>query len=241
MSSVSSDASGGVLHVVATPIGNLEDLSPRAARVLGEADVVACEDTRRTGRLMQHLGLENRLISLHEHNEARRVPGLVERLLEGRQIALVSDAGTPLLADPGFVLVRAAVAAGIRVEAVPGPSAALSALAISALPPYPFTFAGFAPRKAGKRKRFLEELAPLGHTVVLFESPHRILATLEAAAEIFGERPAALCRELTKLHEETLRGTASELHAELAARDSIKGEFVLVVGPPATGRRAEDS
>jgi 16S rRNA (cytidine1402-2'-O)-methyltransferase len=220
----------GTLFVVATPIGNLGDLSPRARETLAAADVVACEDTRHTGRLLARLGLDKRLLSLHEHNEARRIPGLIAALESGESVALVSDAGTPLLSDPGFLLVREAAARGLDVRAVPGPSAALAALAVSGLPPYPFTFAGFVPRKAGKRRSFLASLAALRHTCVVFESPHRVLATLEAAAAELGDRPLVLCRELTKLHEETLRGTAAELAAELAARDSIKGEIVLVLG-----------
>jgi len=222
----------GTLHVVSTPIGNVEDLSPRARRILAEAAVVACEDTRHTGRLLARCGLASRLISLHEHNEARRVPGLVARLTAGENVALVSDAGTPLLSDPGFLLVREAVARGIDVRPVPGPSAALAALVASGLPPYPFTFAGFAPRKAGKRRKFFEWLGELGHSCVVFESPRRLLATLESAAETLGERPVAVCRELTKLHEEVLRGTAAELTAVLGARPALKGEIVLVIGPP---------
>jgi 16S rRNA (cytidine1402-2'-O)-methyltransferase len=221
----------GTLFVVSTPIGNLGDLSDRARETLAAADVVACEDTRRTGRLLAHLGLDKRLLSLHEHNEARRVDGLVAALEGGESVAVVSDAGTPLLSDPGFLLVRAAVARGLDVRAVPGPSAALAALAVSGLPPYPFTFAGFAPRKPGKRRSFLRALGDLGHTCVVFESPHRVLATLEAAQEELGDRPLALCRELTKLHEETLRGTAAEVAAELAQRPKIQGEIVLVIGP----------
>ncbi len=221
----------GILYVVSTPIGNVEDLSPRARRTLSEAAVVACEDTRHTGRLLARCGIKNRLLSLHEHNEARRVPGLVERLIAGEDVALVSDAGTPLLSDPGFLLVREAAARGVEVRAVPGPSAVLAALAVSGLPPYPFSFAGFAPRKAGKRRKFLENLGALGHTCVMFESPHRLLATLGALDEVLGERPLAVCRELTKLHEEVLRGRAGELAAILGERAALKGEFVIVLGP----------
>jgi 16S rRNA (cytidine1402-2'-O)-methyltransferase len=221
----------GILYVVSTPIGNVEDLSPRARRTLAEAAVIACEDTRHTGRLLARCGVKNRLLSLHEHNEARRVPGLVERLLAGEDVAVVSDAGTPLLSDPGFLLVREAAARGVEIRAVPGPSAVLAALTASGLPPYPFTFAGFVPRKAGKRRRFLEQLGALGHTCVAFESPHRILATLACVDEILGDRPLAVCRELTKLHEEVLRGRAGELSAILGERPSLKGEFAVVLGP----------
>lgn len=220
----------GRLLLVATPIGNLEDLSPRAARALAEADLVACEDTRHSGRLLAHLGLKKTLVSLHEHNERARLPQILAALDAGQSVAVVSDAGTPLLSDPGFPLVRAAVAAGHRVEAIPGASAILAALTVSGLPPYPFTFAGFPPPKSGKRRSFYRRLAPLGHTLVLFESPHRLLASLEDARAELGDRPAAIGRELTKLHEEVLYGRLSELAAELGRRPSLLGEFVLVVG-----------
>ena len=220
----------GRLLVVATPIGNLDDLSPRAVEALRGADLVACEDTRHTGRLLAGLGLDRPLVSLHEHNERRRVPRLLAELESGKTVAVVSDAGTPLLSDPGYVLVREAAARGLRVEPVPGPSAVLAALVASALPPHPFTFAGFPPPKSGKRRTFYRRWADLGHTLVLFESPHRLLPSLEDALAELGDRPAALCRELTKLHEEVLRGTLSEIHREMAARDSVKGEIVLVVG-----------
>ncbi|MEZ5332909.1 MAG: 16S rRNA (cytidine(1402)-2'-O)-methyltransferase [Thermoanaerobaculia bacterium] len=219
----------GTLQIVSTPIGNLDDLSPRAVEALKRADVVACEDTRHSGRLLAHLGLKRPLVSLHEHNERTRTPELLDRLEDGETIALVSDAGTPLISDPGFVLVRAAIERGLPVTAIPGPSAALAALALSGLPPYPATFTGFAPRKAGKRRRFFAELAALPHTLVVFESPHRILACLDDAAAELGDRPAALARELTKLHEEVVRGTLSAIRNELAARPSVKGEMVLVI------------
>jgi len=221
----------GKLQVVATPIGNLADLSPRVREALAGADIVACEDTRRTGRLLAHLGLKKKLVSLHEHNERQRLPQLLRALEEGRSVAVVSDAGTPLVSDPGYLLVREAIEHAFQVEAVPGPSAVLTALVASGLPPHPFTFAGFPPPKSGKRKRFYEEMAALGHTVIFFESPHRLLASLGDAAEAFGERPAALCRELTKLHEEILRGTVAQLRDTATERESLKGEFVLVVGP----------
>jgi 16S rRNA (cytidine1402-2'-O)-methyltransferase len=221
----------GRLLLVATPIGNLDDLSPRAVRALAEADVVACEDTRHTGKLIHHLGFKKPLLSLHEHNERRRLPELLAALEEGRTVALASDAGTPLLSDPGFPLVRAAAAAGHRVEAIPGPSALLAALVVSGLPPYPFTFAGFAPPKSGRRRRFYAALGALGHSVVVFESPHRLLASLDdAVAELGAQRPAAIARELTKLHEEVLRGPLAELRQLLGARPALKGEFVLVIG-----------
>ncbi len=221
----------GKLVVVATPIGNLDDLSPRARRVFETADLVACEDTRRTGLLLSGLGIKRPLVSLHEHNERRRLPRLIEALEAGRTVALASDAGTPLVSDPGYLLVREAAEHGVTVEAVPGPSALLAALVASALPPHPFTFCGFPPPKRGKRRSFYGRFAELPHTLVLFESPHRVLASLADAVEILGaDRPAALCRELTKLHEETLRGTLGELLRALEERPGLKGELVLVVG-----------
>jgi len=222
----------GRLIVVSTPIGNLEDLSPRAKQAFEQADLVLCEDTRHTGRLLSRLGLDKRLMSLHEHNERGRVTGLIEMLEQGATLALASDAGTPLISDPGFLLVRQAVGAGITVEHRPGPSAAVSALVLSGLPPYPFTFTGFPPRKRGKRRRFYHSLAGLEHTLVLFESPHRLLASLEDASLELGNRPAAIARELTKLHEEVLHGRLVELRDTLAARPSLKGEFTLVIAPP---------
>lgn len=225
-----SPPTSGRLLVVSTPIGNLEDLSPRARRALAEADLIACEDTRHTGRLLTHLGLRKSLVSLHEHNERQRLPRLLADLERGLTVALASDAGTPLLSDPGFVLVREAAARGIVVEAIPGASAALAALVVSGLPPYPFTFAGFPPFREGKRKSFYRDLGNLGHTLVVFESPHRLLASLADAEAELGDRPAAVARELTKLHEETLRGPLSSLRATLSARPSLKGEFVVVIG-----------
>lgn len=220
----------GKLLVVSTPIGNLDDLSPRARAAFEEADLVACEDTRHTGRLLSLIGIKKPLVSLHEHNERQRLPRLLADLEEGKVIAVASDAGTPLLSDPGFLLVREAAALGIRIEPIPGPAAPLAALVASGLPPYPFTFAGFPPPKTGKRKNFFARWAPLGHTLILFESPHRILASLADALEVLGDRPVAVARELTKMHEEVLRGRLSEVLKELKARPAIKGEFVIVVG-----------
>lgn len=220
----------GKLTIVATPIGNLADLSPRAAEALREADLVACEDTRRTGRLLVHLGFKRPLLSLHEHNERQRVPQLLEALGQGKEVALVSDAGTPLLSDPGFVLIRECLGKGLEILHIPGPSAVITALVQSGLPPHPFTFAGFPPPKSGKRKRFFSRFATLDHTLILFESPHRILASLDDLQEVLGDRPAAVGRELTKLHEETLRGRLSDICQDLAERDAIKGEFTLVIG-----------
>ncbi len=229
----------GRLILISTPIGNLDDLSPRARHGLEEADVVLCEDTRRTGRLLAALGLDKRLLSLHEHNERQRLAGVLDLLEQGGVVALASDAGTPLISDPGYLVVRAAVAAGVPVEHRPGPSAIVSALVLSGLPPYPFTFAGFPPRKRGRRRRFLRLFAGLDHTLVLFESPHRLLSSLDDALAELGNRPAAVTRELTKLHEEVLHGSLAELRAALAGRPALKGEFTLVIGaadaPPARG------
>lgn len=225
----------GKLLLVASPIGNLGDVSDRARRALAEADLVACEDTRRSGLLLAHLGLKKRLVSLHDHNERTRLPALLAALDEGRTVAVLSDAGTPLLADPGFPLVREAAARGVRVEAIPGPSAILAALVVSGLPPYPFTFAGFPPPRSGKRATFYAGLRDLPHTLVLFESPHRLVASLVALEGALGDRPAALARELTKLHEEVLRGRLSELTARLGERPAVKGEVVVVVDNRAEG------
>ena len=221
----------GKVVVVSSPIGNLEDISPRAVKALEAADVVACEDTRHSGRLLAHLGLKKRLVSLHEHNERKRLPQLVELLEQGLTIAVLTDAGTPLVSDPGFLLVREAAARGVRIEPLPGPSAVLAALVASALPPYPFTFCGFPPRTGQRRRRFFRGFAELGHTLIFFESPHRLLASLaDAGTELGEERPAAVCRELTKLHEEVVRGTLSEVRAAFSERASVKGEVVVVVG-----------
>jgi 16S rRNA (cytidine1402-2'-O)-methyltransferase len=224
----------GTLYVVSTPIGNLADLSSRARDTLATADVVACEDTRRTGRLLSRLGLAKKLVSVHEHNESRRLPGLLAELEGGRDVALVSDAGTPLLSDPGYVMVRGALDRGLPVVPIPGANAPLAALVVSGLPPYPFTFAGFPPPKGAKRRRFLTGLSGLDHTLILFESPHRLLRTLADLVEILGDRPAAVARELTKMHEETLRGTLPELLQMLSGRPALKGEFCIVVGAGGT-------
>src|SRR5262245_28787823 len=219
----------GRLLVVATPNGHLPDLSPRARQAFESADLVACEDTRHTGRLLAALGIKKRLVSLHEHNERQRLPGLLAELEGGAVIALASDAGTPLLSDPGFLLVREAAARGVRIEPVPGASAALAALVASGLPPSRSTFPALPPPRSGKRRTFYRRFAGLGHTLVVFESPHRILASLEDALAELGDRPSAVGRELTKIHEEMLRGTLSALLEELRSRPALKGEFVMVV------------
>ncbi len=216
----------GRLIVCPTPIGNLEDITLRVLAALREADLVACEDTRRTKVLLDRYGVAGKLVSYHEHNERARAGELVARMQKGAVVALVSDAGMPLVSDPGLVLVRACVAAGLGVEVLPGPSAALSALVASALPSDHWRFVGFLPRKRGE----LERVFASDETVVAFESPRRLAATLELLAALDPERPAAVCRELTKIHEEVVRATAAELAVRY--RDaSPKGEIVLVVGP----------
>lgn len=219
----------GTLVLVATPIGNLEDVSARALRVLREADLVAAEDTRHTRKLLSHYGIPAQIVSLHEHNERARAASLIERVLDGQVVALVTDAGSPGIADPGYPVVRAAVAAGVRVESIPGPSAVITALQVSGLPTDAFLFAGFLPPKGAARRRRLEELSAQRETVVVFESPHRIDKCLEDLEAVWGERPIALARELTKLHEQVLRGSAREVRAALRA-DWKRGEMVLVLG-----------
>jgi 16S rRNA (cytidine1402-2'-O)-methyltransferase len=237
-----TDASAptGTLYLVATPIGNLEDITHRAVRILGEADLVAAEDTRHTRRLLAHFGISVPVTSLFEHNERSRVPGLIRRLREGRSVALVTDAGSPGVADPGFPLVRAAVAEGLRVESVPGPSAAIAALQVSGLPTDAFTFVGFLPVKPGARRRRLQELHERRETVVAFESPHRIDASLADLEAIWGDRPIALARELTKTFEEVLRGTAGGVRAALTP-ERRRGEMVLVLGGRPRGAGGPDA
>ncbi len=220
----------GRLLVVATPIGNLDDLSPRAAATLRDADLVVAEDTRRTGRLLAHVGADTPQWSLHEHNERDRAGAVVQRLQAGEVVALVSDAGTPAVSDPGYRLVAACVAAGVEVQAVPGASAVLHALVTSGLPTDRFAFDGFLPRSGRARRDRLAEVAAERRTVVLFLSPHRAGADLrDLAAACGGDRPAALGRELTKLHEETRRGSLAEL-ADAIESDGVRGELTLVVG-----------
>ena len=196
----------GTLSIVSTPIGNLEDITLRAARVLREADLIACEDTRHTRKLLDHIGVSKPLVSYHEHNETARAAELVERLAAGANIALVSDAGTPLLSDPGYRLVEAAIAAGIPVIPIPGASAVLSALAASGLPTDEFRFGGFLPPKTTQRRKTLEALREERCTLIFYEAPHRILEALEDVEAVLGARPVVVARELTKLHEEFLRG-----------------------------------
>jgi 16S rRNA (cytidine1402-2'-O)-methyltransferase len=223
---VSRAPAAGRLMVCPTPIGNLQDITLRTLAVLREADLVACEDTRRTRMLLDRYGVRARLVSYHEHNERARATELVEQMRAGAVVALVSDAGMPLVSDPGFVLVQACVAAGLAVEVLPGPSAAVAALVASALPAEAWRFVGFLPRRRGA----LMQAFRSPETLVAFESPRRVAASLAVLAEIDPERPAAVCRELTKVHEEVARGTAAELARRYAAAPP-RGEVVLVVGP----------
>jgi 16S rRNA (cytidine1402-2'-O)-methyltransferase len=225
---VSADilAASGRLIVCPTPIGNLEDITLRVLAALREADVVACEDTRRTRILLERYGVGARLVSYHEHNERERADELVARMRAGEVVALVSDAGMPLVSDPGFVLVRACVAAGLAVEVLPGPSAAIAALVASALPADRWRFAGFLPRKRPE----LEQAFASPETLVAFESPRRVAASLAVLAALDGERQVAVCRELTKAHEEVVRGTAAEL-AERYRSQPPRGEVALVIAP----------
>ena len=222
------------MHVVATPIGNAEDITLRALAVLRGADAIACEDTRVTAKLMARHGISTPLLAYHEHNAARMRPLLLERLRRGEAIALVSDAGTPLVSDPGFKLVRAAIADGLPVTTLPGPSAALAALVLSGLPSDRFLFAGFLPPKAAARRRVLIELAAVPATLVFFEGASRLTDALGDMAETLGDRPAAVAREITKLYEEVRRGALHELGGHYAAAGAPRGEVVVVVGPPPT-------
>ncbi|WP_062228164.1 16S rRNA (cytidine(1402)-2'-O)-methyltransferase [Aureimonas frigidaquae] len=220
------------LYLVATPIGNLGDITLRALQVIAGADVLACEDTRVTGKLLQRFAIRRPTMAYHEHNARAAGPEILDLLRAGKSVAIVSDAGTPLVSDPGFDLVRAAVEAGLPVIPLPGPSATLAALAVSGLPTDAFFFAGFLPSKAGARQARLDALARIPGTLVLFEAPHRIAESLAEMASALGPRPAAICRELTKLHETIYRGTLDALAAQFAAMDSIKGEIVVCVGGP---------
>jgi 16S rRNA (cytidine1402-2'-O)-methyltransferase len=222
----------GTLHVVATPIGNLEDLSPRARATLATVQLVAAEDTRHTGQLLTRLGIRAPLLSLHEHNEAGRVEQVLSLLRGGQHVALVSDAGTPLISDPGYRLVAAVAAAGLPITALPGPSAVLAALQVAGLPTDRFFFEGFLPQREGPRRARLAELRDRGETLVFFTGIHRLVASLRDMAATLGEeRPVVVARELTKLHETIYRGTLAELAARLADdADASRGEVVIVVG-----------
>jgi 16S rRNA (cytidine1402-2'-O)-methyltransferase len=220
----------GKLILCATPIGNLEDITQRALRVLASADVVACEDTRRTRKLLNHFSISVRdLVSYRESNERRSAPELVQRIKRGETVVLVSDAGMPGISDPGYRLVRACIDADLSIEVVPGPTASVAALVLSGLPPGRFVFEGFLPRRSGDRKKRAAELAAETRTLVVYESPHRIEASMADLAEVLGDRPAALVRELTKMHEEVRRGSLTDI-LESIRNSPVRGEIVLVIG-----------
>ena len=230
----------GILYVVATPIGNLEDITTRALRILREVELIAAEDTRHSRKLLNHFGIRTALISCHEHNEQHRQQELIARLLAGANIALISDAGTPAIADPGYRLVRACHAAGVPVVPVPGPSALLAALSASGEPSDRFIFEGFLPARAAAREAALRALCDEPRTVVCFEAPHRLAATLKAIATVWGtDRPLVVARELTKLHEELFRGTAGQAQAHFDA-SRVRGELVLILPPFAAPAPARD-
>ena len=227
----------GVLYVVGTPIGNLEDITYRAVRVLREAEVIACEDTRHTRKLLDHYGIEAKLISYHEHNEAERAQELVQKLLDGTNIAQVSDAGMPGISDPGYRVIKLAIERGIPVMPVPGPSALVAALAVSGLPTDAFEFRGFLPAKSGQRRTVLESIRTAEHTVIFYEAPHRIGEAVEDIVAILGPaRPMVIARELTKVYEEFLRGTAGELAGQIHNRD-LKGEITILIGKAVSGEQ----
>jgi 16S rRNA (cytidine1402-2'-O)-methyltransferase len=219
----------GTLYIVSTPIGNLEDITHRAVRVLREVDLVACEDTRHTRKLLNHYGIKTKAISYHEHNERERAAELLNELQDDLDVAIVSDAGTPGISDPGFRLVRLAAENGVRVVAIPGPTALVAALVASGLPTDEFFFGGFLPAQANSRRARLLTLRAIDATLILYEAPHRIAATLRDAREILGEREAVVARELTKLHEEIARGRLSALAERYAPSERVRGEIVLVI------------
>ncbi|MCF8111637.1 MAG: 16S rRNA (cytidine(1402)-2'-O)-methyltransferase [Desulfobacteraceae bacterium] len=219
----------GILYVVATPIGNLEDITYRAVNVLGSVDIVAAEDTRHTARLLSRYNIKTRLISCHEHNEAERADMLVKKILAGSRVALVSDAGTPSVSDPGYRLVLAALEAGLSIVPVPGPSAPIAALSVSGLPSDRFCFAGFLPKKKAKRGELLNSLAGSEQTLIFYESPRRLAGLLKILFDYLGDRRAMIAREMTKQHEEYIRGPLSELAEEIEQRQSVKGEVTVLV------------
>ncbi|HYV09851.1 MAG TPA: 16S rRNA (cytidine(1402)-2'-O)-methyltransferase [Pyrinomonadaceae bacterium] len=219
----------GTLYLVATPIGNLADITHRALQVLSEVDLIACEDTRHTHKLLNHYGINTKTISYHEHNEQQRATELIDRLKQGTSIAVVSDAGTPSISDPGFRLVRAAIENEIVVVPVPGPSALITALIAAGLPTDEFFFAGFLPSRTNARRARLTELQSIPGTLIFYEAPHRLAQTLADAYEILGEREAVVARELTKLHEEIRRGLLSKLAADYTEKTDIRGEIVVLI------------
>jgi 16S rRNA (cytidine1402-2'-O)-methyltransferase len=228
----------GTLYLVATPIGHLADITHRALQVLNDVDLIACEDTRHTHKLLNHYGITTKTISYHEHNEQQRATELIDRLKQGTNIALVSDAGTPSISDPGFRLVRAAIENDIPIVPIPGPSALITALIAAGLPTDEFFFAGFLPARANARRTRLSEVQSVPGTLIFYEAPHRLAETLKDAYEILGEREAVVARELTKLHEEIRRGRLSELTADYADRTDIRGEIVLLIDRNVIGAAA---
>ena len=230
MTKVQREAGTGCLYLVATPIGNLEDITLRAIRILKEADIIACEDTRQTQKLLRHYGIRKEMVSYHEHNELTRSPELAIELEQGAKIALVSDAGTPGISDPGHRLVTLCLRHHIPVVPIPGPSALVAALAASGLPTEEFLFIGFLPPRAGARRKALDALKAESRTLIFYEAPHRVVETLADATEILGPRPAVIAREVTKIHEEFLRGPLAEL-LESARKRAPRGEITLLIGP----------
>src|ERR1700692_1990988 len=234
MTDVQDNSQAGCLYLVATPIGNLEDITLRALRVLKEADLIACEDTRQTQKLLQHYAIHKEMVSYHAHNELTRAPELVIQLEEGAQVALVSDAGTPVVSDPGHRLVVLCLRHHIPVVPIPGPSAFVAALAASGMPTEEFLFVGFLPSRAGARRKKIDALKSEPRALVLYEAPHRLAETLSDAADILGSRHAVVAREVTKIHEEFLRGTLPELR-DAAKERAPRGEITLIIAPPEDG------
>ena len=223
----------GTLLLVGTPLGNLADMSPRAVDALKSADLILCEDTRHTRKLLTHFGIDRPTDSYHEHNEDAKAEALVQRIEGGETLALVSDAGMPVISDPGYRIVRLARERGIPVEPIPGPFAGVLALAASGIPPLPFTFLGFTPHRQGERRDFYRRAAELGHTVVVYESPERVVASLEDALEVLGDTEVTVAREMTKMHEEFVSGAISEVLGVLRERERVHGEITLVFAAPA--------
>jgi 16S rRNA (cytidine1402-2'-O)-methyltransferase len=221
------------LFIVGTPLGNLSDMSPRGVETLRSCDVILCEDTRHTRKLLTHFGIERPLESYHEHNEDEKAADVMHRLERGEHVALVSDAGMPVVSDPGYRIVQLARQRQIDVIPIPGPFAGILALAAAGIPPLPFTFLGFSPHRQGERLDFYRGAAALGHTVVFYESPERVVASLHDALHVFGDADIAVAREMTKMHEELLRGRVSEVLAQLETRDRVHGEITVVLGKPA--------
>lgn len=236
---VQNDSGSGCLYLVATPIGNLEDITLRALRILKEADLIACEDTRQTQKLLQHYGIRKELVSYHAHNELTRAPELIIELEQGAKAALVSDAGTPVVSDPGHRLVTLCLRHHIPVVPIPGPSAFVAALAASGLPTEEFLFVGFLPSRAGARRKVLDGLKSEPRTLVLYEAPHRLVDTLSDSTDILGPRPGVVAREITKIHEEFLRGNLNELR-DAARERPPRGEITLLIGPGTTEIQAVD-